>query len=68
MIAHVIIICLLLIDISVSACVLCKMVPSAADKLDAEVERAQEERNLIEEGFENIMTYSVMGKTGFEEV
>lgn len=69
MIADVIIICLLLINLSVSGYILSKLMPSAEARLDAEVEQAQrEERNLIEEGFENIMTYSVMGKTGFEEV
>lgn len=69
MIADVIIICLLLINLSVSGYILSKLLPSAEARLDAEVEQAQrEERNLIEEGFENIMTYSVMGKTGFEEV
>ena len=41
--------------------------PSSAERTDAAVEEAMQ-HNTIEEGFENIMTYSVMGKTGFEEL
>ena len=42
-------------------------VPSREERTEAAVEEAMQ-RNTIEEGFENIMTYSVMGKTGFEEL
>ena len=41
--------------------------PSAEAQTDKVVEQAQErQRDLMNEGIENIMTYSVNGKTGFE--
>lgn len=41
--------------------------PSAEARTDKAVEQAQErQRDLMNEGIENIMTYSVNGKTGFE--
>ena len=59
---------LLLVNISVTASLYCKLcMPSKKERTDAAVEEALQ-RNTIEEGFENIMTYSVMGKTGFEEL
>lgn len=42
-------------------------VPSREERTDAAVEREME-KGSVDEGFENIMRYSVNGKTGFEEV
>ena len=42
-------------------------IPSAEERTDREVEIALEERpDPMDEGFENIMRFSVNGKTGFE--
>jgi hypothetical protein len=41
--------------------------PCQEDVTDAAVEKAQKElRDRMDEGIENIMTYEVNGKTGFE--
>lgn len=63
-----ILVALLLVNISVTAAVYCKLcLPSKAERTDAAVEREME-KGSVDEGFENIMRYSVNGKTGFEEV
>ena len=63
-----ILVALLLVNISVTAAVYCKLcLPSREERTDAAVEREME-KGSVDEGFENIMRYSVNGKTGFEEV
>ena len=63
-----ILVALLLVNISVTAAVYCKLcLPSREKRTDAAVEREME-KGSVDEGFENIMRYSVNGKTGFEEV
>ena len=58
-----IIVALLLVNISVTATVYYKLfAPSAEERTDAAVEK-----EMMDEGFENIMTFSVNGKTGFEK-
>lgn len=41
--------------------------PSEEQRNESRVEREME-KGSVDEGFENIMRYSVNGKTGFEEV
>lgn len=46
-----------------------KMARRSKEKTDEKVEQAEEERRkdkAFDEGFENIMRFSVNGKTGFE--
>lgn len=62
MIIDIINLCLLLVLTSMVAHLYSKSLPSAEQRTDARVEK-----ELMDEGFENIMRYEVNGKTGFEE-
>lgn len=60
---------LLVLDLAVTAGLYFRMcLPSREERNERAVERAmeQEAADPIDEGFENIMRFSVNGKTGFE--
>ena len=62
---------LLTLNLLIVAAVFAKVcLPSEEEKTDAAVEREMERdkaRRNIDEGIANIMSYSVNGKTGFEQ-
>ena len=59
---------LLVLDLAVTAGLYCRMcLPSREERNERAVEKAMEHRqDPMDEGFENIMRFSVNGKTGFE--
>ena len=71
----VIITLLILLDLAVTAALYIRLcLPDEQERLERRVEAAQERAmeaqrdrgELMDEGFENIMRFSVNGKTGFE--